>query len=679
MLRKVSILLSILILVTVILAPVAGCDSKAPAEFAISSLQITPTDPVMGETVVITVDIYNSGDLKGSYALGLRINGATVETKSVTLPGGGRETAWFSASERTPGSYTVDVDGLTGTFLVRFGGIVFEDLDGDGSRGGDEKGVPDVLVSNGLVVTVTDQAGRYALPSDSSIVFMTTPYDYTPTGPWYRSASDKELDFALEHAPQKATSKFSFVQMTDIHLDIENLASFDRAIQEINTIAPAFVVATGDLSFGSDRATVSQAKQWFDAYEQSISVLQMPIYNALGNHDVVGIHNAEVPDTDPGYGEEMYRSYFGPTYYSFDWGQYHCIVLNPNQLADGQQLYFIPDSQLEWLRQDLSFRQESPLLVFFHEPTTSWESQSQVLGILAQHQAAIFSGHLHQDILMNTQGIPEQVTGALCGEWWFGPCPDGKPQGYRIVAIDGDDMDTFYKGMGSDREISLDLPGPVVSGEVKLIAKIYSDYGSIIEASYQIDGGETIAMHVEGAKLWATATALWDACSVAEGYHTITVQARDGGGIFNKEVEIKVGENETVPVGELVAHFGTYQGWFTSIEGIVQFAAIGPPLTAEGMGGIKLSDGTGEMIVFAGECKSPALPHLSGGERIKVKAVPLRFSWDFLTVAEEGYFLMAQIAFLIPHELLEIDAEGQTQAIRVMRLLSSSDMTILSP
>ena len=49
------------------------------------------------------------------------------------------------------------------------------------------------------------------------------------------------------------------------------------------------------------------------------------------------------------------------------------------------------------------------------------------------------------DILIDSQGIPEQVTGALCGEWWRGDCSDGKPCGYRIVQLEGNNIPAgFY-------------------------------------------------------------------------------------------------------------------------------------------------------------------------------------------------------------------------------------------
>ncbi|GAH25601.1 unnamed protein product, partial [marine sediment metagenome] len=87
-----------------------------------------------------------------------------------------------------------------------------------------------------------------------------------------------------------------------------------------------FVIITGDLLLEAERVTISQAKEWYDIYSGLISNFNMSIFNMVGNHDVVGIHYKKDISTEPGYNKEMYRDYFGPTYYSFDWSSYHCIV-----------------------------------------------------------------------------------------------------------------------------------------------------------------------------------------------------------------------------------------------------------------------------------------------------------------------------------------------------------------
>lgn len=565
-------------------------------------------------------------------------------------------------------------------------GTVFNDLNGDGSKGADETGISGITVSNGTTCTVTDEAGNYTLPKEGSSVFITTPKDYTVTGQWYHSiAASNQFDFALKYTPEKETARFTFVQMTDEHLDTNSLSSFAQTVQEIMGISPAFVVNTGDIVNIGNGVTISgaQADEWFGAYQSAVAGLTMPVYNALGNYDVADINLESVSGAEPGCSKDTWRGFFGPTYYSFDWGQYHCIVLDPNELNGGKQVYQISDSQLEWLQQDLSYRVSQPLLVFFHEPTTSWESQSQVLDILKQHRTAIFCGHAHQNLLMNTQGIPEQVTGALSGEWGFGPNPDGSEPGYRIVSVDGDNISSIYRDINSERTIDLDLPGPIVSGQVGLTAKIFSKNDSISGATYCIDSGDAVAMQMQvlDGRPWAEASAVWDTTSVATGYHKITVTASDSAGSFQEEKEVKVSGDTNLTIDDLLAHFDVYQGQYVTIQGTVAYALFGPPTTDEGAGGMKLYDATGFAVAYAGECISPALPSLAQGDVIQVKVIPVRFSWAFITATgnyEGNYRLMQLYESQLPDGQKETDGSGNMIAMRFLRLVSAGDLTKLS-
>ena len=553
-------------------------------------------------------------------------------------------------------------------------GAVFEDLDGDGIMDAGEGGIPDILVSNGITVAVTDDDGNYQLPQEGYFVFITTPNNYAATTPWYRDMTEHDLDFGLSSTPEKAKDEFAFVQITDIHIDTEqaHIAIFEQAIDEINDIAPAFVIATGDLVLKGDEVVIAQAREWFDTYSTLIQDFEMPIYNVTGNHDVVGIHCEQAAETDPGYNEEMYREYFGPTYYSFDWGSYHCLILDLNELVNGHQVFRIPDSQLEWLRQDLALRRGKSLLVFFHEPTTSWENRTQVLDLLKQHQTMMFSGHWHFDILIDSYGIPEQVTSAMCAEWWFGPSPDGEPFGYRIIDVDGQAIFSLYKGVGEERAIEIASPGAIASGEIALTAQLYTEYGTIQEASYSVDSGKAVAMQIEEGALWATATALWGSSQLAAGYHTITIEARDEEGAFSQEIEFKVSEEEIVPIGELVSHFEVYRGQYTTVAGEAVFVIMGPPNFDEGTGVIVISDETGAMVIVAGECIAPPLPSLATGELIRVKALPLRYSMEAIKTSRE-FALIEQYAYLLPEDLLVGD-KAAPEAIKIMMLLSGDDV-----
>ena len=569
--------------------------------------------------------------------------------------------------------------GLACTAPTQFEGAVFEDRNDNGIRDNAEPGIRDILVSNGITVTVTDETGVYHLPREGHFVFITTPSGHELSTPWYIDTQERDLDFGLTLSPQEVSNEFVFVQMTDIHLDtaVENLAFFEQAIEEVNEITPAFVVITGDLVYGADTATVSEAREWYDAYSSVSSDFDIPAYNAPGNHDVVGIYCEEPPSTDPGYNEQTYRDYFGPTYYSFDCGGYHCLVLDPNEFADGHQFYRVPDYQLEWLQQDIAHREGRPLLVFFHEPTPSWENRTEVLDLLGQHgTVAMFSGHWHQDVMIDSQGIQEQVTGALCGEWWFGPCPDGMPPGYRIVSVDADGISSFYRGVGEERQINITTPDAMVSGQAVLTAQVYTEHGALQEAFYQVDDGEPVPMSIEKGEIWDTAIALWDTTLVEDGYHTVTVRAKDDVGIFSVTKEFKVTEEESVPIGELVSHFDTYTGQYTSVRGQISFVAIGEPYAGEGTGAVVLSDETGGMLIIVAECITPSPPTLALGDTVTIRAVPIKYSWDFLTVSQE-FALIQQYAYLLPEGLLVSDEAGSNE-LMLMRLLSGDGIQEIS-
>jgi len=556
-------------------------------------------------------------------------------------------------------------------------GTVFQDLNGNGTREVGEPGIPDILVSNGVAVTVTNEDGAYSLPTEGYFVFITTPNNYEPTTPWYRSTEETDLNFGLTPSPGKAIDDFVFVQITDIHIDTvaEHVALFQQDVAEINDIDPVFVIATGDLVLGGDTATISQATQWFDVYSSVTSGFNMLLYNTVGNHDNVGINNPEVDPTEPGYDKEMYRDYLGPTYYSFDWGSYHCVVLDPNEFADGHQFYGIADQQLEWLQEDLSNALGKPLLVFYHEQTPSWVNRTEAWDVLTQHgEMTAFLGHLHHNILMMdslSQGVPEQVTGAVCGTWWFGSGLDGRPRGYRIISIGADGVSSFYKESGAETQINIISPDAIVSGQATLTAQVYTEYGPITEVSYRVDGGMPIPMSIEAGGPWDTATAEWDTTLVGEGYHTITIEATDAGaGTLSTEREFNVTEEETVPLGELVTHYEAYMGQYTNVTGSVNLA-----ISVAGRTAIIMEDGTGGMIILAEDCISPPLPTAAAGDTIWARAVPLKFSWAFLESQAE-FSMFAQYADLIPPELLVRDEAGNPIELRVMAPMSGANITV---
>jgi hypothetical protein len=567
-------------------------------------------------------------------------------------------------------------------------GTVFQDVDGNGIKSATETVViPNVVVSNGLTSTTTDAYGKFTLNKEGSFIFVTTPKGYAASGPWYLPVSGAQFDFGLKSALERNSDNFTFIHMTDIHLDANNLVSFNKAVEEFKKISPAFVMSTGDLVNTGDKTTISeaQATQWFGAYKTAVAGLSMPVYNALGNHDAANLACESAAGATAGCSKSAYRTSFGPTYYSFDWGQYHCVVLDPNEVKAGSQIFEINASQMAWLQKDLSYRaKSSPLLVFFHEPTTAWQSQASVLNLLKQYKTAIFSGHAHEDLLMSSQGIPEQVTAALSGEWGHGDNPDGSKPGYRIVSIVGDAIDTFYKEIGSAQQIEIGPAGatwPIVSGQVELVAKVYSDNGTVSGVTYSVDNATAAAMTLTTGSKWVTAKATWDTGALSQDYHKITATATDNGGSFQTETEVKVSSVTLLTIKDLQEHLLVYWGHYVTIKGTVDTALFGTSFAPPGAGGAVIHDDTGSSaLIYAGECYYPALPTLAKDSVVEMKVIPMRFTWVFMTSTEdrEGTFDMFTMQEgMVPEAQKVDDASGNHVARWFMRLVTADGITKL--
>jgi uncharacterized repeat protein (TIGR01451 family) len=71
-----------------------------------------------GESVTITARVANTGGQEGTYTVVLKLNGQTVDTKTVTLGAGQSQTVTFALSDMDSGEYEVEVAGLSGAFTV---------------------------------------------------------------------------------------------------------------------------------------------------------------------------------------------------------------------------------------------------------------------------------------------------------------------------------------------------------------------------------------------------------------------------------------------------------------------------------------------------------------------------------------------------------------------------------
>jgi hypothetical protein len=89
-----------------------------PANFTISNMVIAPERAKQGENIIISAMVTNNGELSGIYSATLKLKGGVESTEEINLNPGESRKVSFKIAKTTPGFYNVEMDGLTGRFVV---------------------------------------------------------------------------------------------------------------------------------------------------------------------------------------------------------------------------------------------------------------------------------------------------------------------------------------------------------------------------------------------------------------------------------------------------------------------------------------------------------------------------------------------------------------------------------
>lgn len=92
---------------------------KGMVSFEMSSLSVNPSSVKEDELVTISADVTNTGTISGSHTIILKIDNEFEDEKTVTLNPDESTTVSFEVPATEEGSYSVDVNGLTGSYEVR--------------------------------------------------------------------------------------------------------------------------------------------------------------------------------------------------------------------------------------------------------------------------------------------------------------------------------------------------------------------------------------------------------------------------------------------------------------------------------------------------------------------------------------------------------------------------------
>ena len=327
-------------------------------------------------------------------------------------------------------------------------------------------------------------------------------------------------------------------------------------VDELTDVDADFVMVAGDV--------INDDLDLYPRHNRIMSALGIPVWNVPGNHDL----NFKSPNQR--YSTQTFIRTFGPDYYSFDYGDVHFVAMNnvyylgnadpfgegngsPRRfdpgLPDGGAAYRgqVPETQLEWLANDLAHVPEDKLVVvFMHIPLKTLAISGQntigagnintvnldeLLAVLDETPHVYsFSGHDTSNSwrlqLGEEEGrspylepVEHQVLAEVRGGGWSGPfdergvrasdMSDGSPNGYYFFDFDGHTVSTRYQaaskpvnlqmrisvGYYPDRSAIVDpsvpCPSPIEApaGDPNFVFANVFDGGARNEVSLSLDGG----------------------------------------------------------------------------------------------------------------------------------------------------------------------------------------------
>ncbi len=266
----------------------------------------------------------------------------------------------------------------THLFAASISGVVFHDANSNGLRDKNETGIKGVTVSDQVNVVQTDANGFYRIASAKGYgyLFISMPSGYKAMRQFYHKvdlgAINTQVDFPLTKA--LAPTQFTFIHASDIHISDKSLDRMNKFRALVDSIRPDFVLVTGDLVKDALRVPEKEATTLYELYKNEIQKIIPYVWNVPGNHELFGIERDQsmVSKENPLYGRNMYRSYLGPDYYSFNYGGIHFIALNSLEYEDMWYYGSIDSVQREWLKKDLSaLAPTTPVVTFQHVPFLS--------------------------------------------------------------------------------------------------------------------------------------------------------------------------------------------------------------------------------------------------------------------------------------------------------------------
>ncbi|WP_342048769.1 metallophosphoesterase family protein [Bacillus sp. OTU530] len=210
-------------------------------------------------------------------------------------------------------------------------------------------------------------------------------------------------------------NKLNFIHITDTHIlqdykgsllekmDRPNGNPSDNLIKILGHVKslsqkPDFILISGDLVHEGNASDYAYFKQIIENHVKDI-----PVYTALGNHDVTAAYWE---------GYEGKANCTDQLFYETNINGYRLIVLDSSH--DHSGIGMVDSEQLDWLTNVLKTPAENGSLVVVHHPLEAGEvkdghaltNSKELLDIIhGTDVIAVLSGHTHQNKLSHVSGI----------------------------------------------------------------------------------------------------------------------------------------------------------------------------------------------------------------------------------------------------------------------------------
>jgi predicted MPP superfamily phosphohydrolase len=366
-----------------------------------------------------------------------------------------------------------------------------------GSVHSNGKGVAHAVVSDGEEVTKTDENGIYYLSSSkkNGYVFVSIPSNFeikivNSVPQFYKNlAYDNKTTEVIDFELNPTNNENHVVAfLPDMHLANRNddISQFKSGFtNDINAVAAEaqaqnkkfYAITLGDQTWDVYWYSNNYGLQEF---KNQLKDFKFPIYHVMGNHD------NDPYITNDFHAENKFRNIFGPTYYSFNLGKVHYIVLDNNLWVNtggangvlGERDYkaTITENQINWLKANLSTISDksTPIVIAMHIPFHSTPSINNnfntritnaneiITALNGFSNIKIMSGHTHYNFRISSpnSNISEYNIAAVSATWWWTGrneyannhiCKDGSPGGYGLLENQGNDQNFYYKSIGLPR------------------------------------------------------------------------------------------------------------------------------------------------------------------------------------------------------------------------------------